>query len=165
MKKLSQTILFLLVLLISSIVYAEPDFVSGYNNIKWGTSVANQKSFSKIPNRTPFQDKSVTVYRSSGENAVFLNRNKVMRPEEINYVALDGKLEVVFIIMSSSKPKMVQDFYFMKNALQDYYGNPAEVSGTGQEVFYRHAGASIKLSMGKNTKIILYSPAYFKRMQ
>ena len=151
-------------LLIGGAVYARtPDFVSGYNNYKWGTDISKQPHFVKVSNITPFQYKNTTVYKHVGEDTIILNSRKVIRAEEVLYVVINGKLEVVYIVISRSNPKMVQDFYFLKSFLQDYYGKPSEVTDTGREVFYNREGASLKLSMGKYTKMIIYAPAYKNR--
>jgi len=57
----------------------------------------------------------------------------------------------------------VKGFYFLKSSLEDYYGKPSEVTDTGREVFYNRGGATLKLSMGKHTKMIIYAPAYKNR--
>ena len=164
MKRKFEILATIISLLIGGVVYARtPDFVSGYSGYKWGTDVSKQPGFVKVSNSTPFQFQNTIVYKHTGDDTIVLNGRRIIRAEEILYVVINGKLEVVYTVISRSNPKMVQDFYFLKSSLEDYYGKPSEVTATGREVFYNHGGASLKLSMGKYTKMIIYAPGYKNR--
>ena len=118
MKRKFTVLTTIIFLLISGVVYARtPDFVSGYNNYKWGTDISKQPNFVKVSNSTPFQYKDATVYKHSGEDTIILNGRKVTTAEEILYIVIKAKLEVVYIVISSREPEMVEAFYFLPGVL------------------------------------------------